>query len=253
MSERDLEARMRAAGLDWIVPRWDEPQNVQALVTTRNGGASVPPYDTMNVGARADPSLAENRRRLREFLPSDPVWLRQVHGVTVARLDATPDSTPVADASVTRAPGIVCAVQIADCMPVLLADRAGGVVGIAHAGWRGLAAGVVEATLAAMRIAPDNVSAWLGPAIGPRAFEVGADVYAAFCDNDAGASSAFAPLREGKWHADLYALARRRLARAGVRTITGGEWCAHTERGRFFSYRRDGETGRMAACIWLRR
>jgi YfiH family protein len=152
---------------------------------------------------------------------------------------------------VTAAAHVVCAVLVADCLPVLLADRAGSVVGIAHAGWRGLAAGVLEATLACMRVRATDVVAWLGPSIGPRAFEVGADVRAAFCDANAGDASAFVPAAPGKWLADLPALASARLARAGVRHVAGGHWCTVGEPARFFSYRRDRETGRMAAAIWL--
>jgi YfiH family protein len=253
VSDAELADRLARARLDWIVPRWAAPPNVRALVTTRNGGTSAAPYATMNVGGRYDGAIASNRRRLREFLPSDPVWLSQVHGAAVALLDGAPRASPiVADACVTHVAEVVCAVRVADCLPVLLADRAGGAVGIAHAGWRGLAAGVVEATITQMRPRGEIV-AWLGPAIGPRAFEVGADVVEAFCNADPGAVAAFAPLREAKWLADLCALARRRLARAGVREIAGGDHCTHTDRERFFSYRRDGETGRMAALIWLAR
>lgn len=255
---RPLDERIARAGLDWIVPQWAAPSNVRALVTTRNGGVSVPPYATMNLAnsrARGDATeaLMENRRRLRALLPDEPMWMQQVHGTTVARLDRTRPTAPVvADAAVTRVAAVVCAVLVADCLPVLLADRGGSVVGIAHAGWRGLAAGVVEATIAAIDVAhSDDVVAWLGPAIGARAFEVGADVHAAFCDVDPLASESFTPIRSGKWHADLYSLARRRLARAGVRSIAGGGWCTHGDATRFFSFRRDGETGRMAAAIWL--
>ncbi len=257
MTDVSLSERIARSGLDWIVPQWDAPDNVHALVTTRNGGVSVQPYATMNVGVASSgrdrpDAVAQNRARLRAFLPSEPIWLRQVHGATVAGLDGTRSgSLLVADAAVTRVPGVVCAVLVADCVPVLLADRGATVVGIAHAGWRGLAAGVIEATIARMQTAPADIVAWLGPAIGPRAFEVGADVHAAFGDVDAGACAAFTPLREGKWHADLYELARRRLGLAGVHSVAGGGWCTYTDAARFFSYRRDGETGRMAATIWL--
>ena len=213
-----------------------------------NLGVASPPRAH---GDRAE-SVAENRRRLRAFMPDEPVWLSQVHGDCVARLGRQPPSVPiVADASVTRVPGIVCAVLIADCMPVLLASRDGSIVGIAHAGWRGLAAGVIEATIGAMDVDASDIVAWLGPAIGPRAFEVGADVRAAFCTTDPDAAAAFAPLRDGKWLADLYALARRRLERARVHDVAGGAYCTHGDSARFFSFRRDGETGRMAATIWI--
>jgi YfiH family protein len=257
MAVSSIAARLARAGLDWIVPQWVAPANVHALVTTRSGGVSAPPCDTMNLGsARAGgddaSAVAENRRRLRAFVPSEPVWLSQVHGTSVARLDGTRAASPiVADAATTRVPGIVCAVLVADCMPVLLADRAGTVVGIAHAGWRGLAAGVVEATLEQMGVAAENVVAWLGPAIGARRFEVGADVHAAFVARDTGDARAFVAIGGGKWLADLDALARARLARAGVREIAGGGWCTHGDPARFFSYRRDRDTGRMAALLWL--
>jgi len=253
-----LGDRFRAAGVDWIVPAWAAPPNVRAFATTRNGGASAGPYATMNLGrSGADDraALAENRRRLAAHLPAPPVWLQQEHGVAVATLGPrAPDAPPIADAAVTRAPGVVCAVLTADCLPVLFANRAGTAVGIAHAGWRGLAAGVLEATVAALAApdaGPGDLYAWLGPAIGPAAFEVGADVVAAFCTADPGAAANFVPHRAGKWHADLEALARQRLAAAGVAAVTGGGFCTHTDGARFFSYRRERESGRMAALVWL--
>ena len=213
---------------------------------------------------------------LRRFLPAEPVWLRQVHGTAIADLDAGYDGS-AADGSVTRTPGIVCAVLTADCLPVLLADRDSRVVAAAHAGWRGLAAGVIEVAVTALRVEPASVLAWLGPAIGPRAFEVGSEVVAAFCDPDPGAAECFVQCtkmstkmstkkntnesanesaNEGanmKWHADLYALARRKLARAGVSAVYGGGRCTLSESEFFHSYRRDGAgaNGRMATMIWL--
>ena len=253
-------AAERAVG-DWIVPEWPAPARVQALVTTRNGGVSAPPYASLNLGFSTahrasgdDPAaIAENRRRVGAQLPSPPLWLDQVHGAGVAVLDGrAPGAPPVADAAVTRAPNVVLAILMADCLPLLLADRAGTVIGIAHGGWRGLAAGVIENTLATMAVSAGDVVAWLGPAIGPAAFEVGADVYDAFVARDAGAATAFRVKGSGKWWADIPALARRRLERAGVRAIHGGEFCTYGDPARFFSYRRDGETGRMAALLWLR-
>jgi polyphenol oxidase len=262
-----LSARLADARLDWLVADWAAPASVGTLVTTKRGGVSGGPYATMNLGfataARTvgDPAgcIAENRRRLDRFLPSSPVWLDQVHGTTVATLEgaaladarATP---PVADAAVTREPGVVCAVLTADCLPVLLADRQGRAVGIAHAGWRGLAAGVLEATvkaLAALDVPARELVVWLGPAIGPAAFQVGADVVAAFGAVDAHSASAFAPDGRGRWHADIYRLARQRLAAAGVDAVAGGGLCTHTDAARFYSYRRERETGRMAALVWL--
>jgi YfiH family protein len=196
-----------------------------------------------------DPSAVErNRETLRSVLPADPLWLQQVHGADVIEVEAAP-ARPRADGAVARTRHSVCAVLTADCLPVLLASRAGRVVGIAHAGWRGLAAGVIEATLARMGAAP--VVAWLGPAIGPQAYEVGQDVYDAFVAADAGAAAAFTPLGGGKHLADLYALARRRLAAAGVEAVYGGGRCTHAERQHFYSYRRDRTTGRFASLVWM--
>ncbi len=253
----DLAAALAAQHLDWIVPAWDGSPRVRAFFTTRHGGVSTGPEATFDLGpARPAPghdlaSVDENRRRLRAFLPCDPVWIQQVHGVEVAELAAAPVSPPVADAAVTRTAGVVLTVRTADCLPVLLSDRAGTVVAVAHAGWRGLAAGVLEQTLSAMRVEANAVAAWIGPAIGPDAFEVGPDVWAAYCDHDAGATQYFRSLREGKWMANLAGLAKRRLMRAGVTSITGGTWCTHTDAARFFSYRRDRRAGRMALVTWL--
>jgi YfiH family protein len=246
-----LAARVAAAGLDWIVPEWAAPGWVCALSTTRHGRAGAP-FDL----ARNHSQFAAARAELRRWLPADPVWLAQVHGAAICDADAATalagPPPPEADAAVARGTAVVCAVRTADCLPVLLSDRKGTVVAAAHAGWRGVAAGVLEASIAAMRTAPAEISAWLGPAIGPAAFEVGADVYAAHCAADAGAAECFAPHRPGKWLADLYALARRRLQRAGVSAIAGGGRCTLTESGTFHSHRRDGAAaGRMATLIWI--
>jgi YfiH family protein len=249
--ESALGAGVVAAGLDWIVPDWPAATRICALSTTRNGRAGAA-FDA----ARDQPPFASAREELMRWLPAEPIWLAQVHGTAIcdadqARVRAASD-LPVADAAVARVPGVVCVVRSADCLPVLMCDRQGRVVAAAHAGWRGLAAGVLEATLVAMRAAPTDVCVWLGPAIGPRAFEVGADVLDAHCAADPGAAEYFQPLRSGKWFADLYALARRRLARVGVTTIHGGGRCTLTERETFHSYRRDGATaGRMATLIWI--
>ncbi len=240
---------------DWIIPDWPAPPNVRALITTRAGGASCGPYASFNLGFRCgdeETAVRENRARLGRALPQAPKWLAQVHGATVVEADGL-DRIPAADASVARAPGTVCAVMIADCLPVLLCDAAGTTVAIAHAGWRGLAAGVIGNTVAAMGIVPHELVAYLGPGIGPRAFEVGADVRDAFVTRDEAAADAFAPLRAGKWLADLFGLARRALARAGVDRVHGGGLCTYTDTARFFSYRRDRTTGRMAALIWRER
>jgi len=244
-----LAAALAAEGLDWIVPEWPAPPRVHALSTTRNeaGGRAFDLAPSRRNGAGA-------REYLRRFVPDDPVWLKQVHGTAIADLDASYSGFD-ADGSVARTPNMVCAVLTADCLPLLLADRDSRVVAVAHAGWRGLAAGIVEAAVAAMRTEPGSMLAWLGPAIGPRAFEVGGDVYNAFCESDPGAAECFVPhpRADMKWHADLYALARRKLAHAGVNAIHGGGRCTLTESGTFHSYRRDGPAtnGRMATMIWL--
>jgi YfiH family protein len=238
----------------FLEPDWSAPGRVRAAFTTRYGGVSSGPWASFNLAAHVgdEPAaVAENRRLLRRALalPAEPRWLEQAHGIAVAVLPA-PANAP-ADAAVTFTPGNVCAVLVADCLPVFLASRSGDRVGIAHAGWRGLAAGVVEATVAALDCAAGELIAWLGPSIGPRAFEVGAEVREAFLARDAGATSAFRPANSGRWLADLPELARRRLAAAGVATATGGGLCTHADPARFYSYRRDGATGRMAALAWL--
>jgi YfiH family protein len=255
-----LEVALRAAGLDWIVPDWPVTPDIRAFVTTRRGGTSTGTCATMNLGRSGDDeaaALAANRCRLDAFLPAAPVWLDQVHGTAVAVLDRAPSPgapAPIADAAVTRERGIVCAVLVADCLPVLFADVGGTAVGVAHAGWRGLAAGVLEATVAAMGdlgTPAGDLVAWLGPGIGPDAFEVGDEVRAAFCDREPEAAMCFEPHRDGKWLANLCGLARRRLAAAGVPRVSGGGYCTYRDPARFFSYRRERSSGRMAALVWL--
>ena len=243
---------MKSPHPDWIVPDWPAPPAVRAFITTRAGGVSAGPYASFNLGLRAgdDPgAVAANREQLRALLPQEPKWLRQVHGAGVVEADALTD-VPEADAAVARRPGTVCAVMVADCIPVLLADREGKLVAVAHAGWRGLAAGVIEKTVARMALDPARILAYLGPGIGPRAFEVGADVRDAFLARDAQSEAAFTPRAPGKWLADLFALARRRLAGAGVTSVHGGGLCTYSDAQRFYSYRRERVTGRMAALIW---
>jgi YfiH family protein len=243
---------MSALHPDWIVPDWPAPPGVKALVTTRAGGVSTGPFASLNLGFATgdDPrAVAENRARLRAVLPQEPKWLRQVHQARVVHADALA-TVPLADAAVARRSGTVCAVLVADCIPVLLAERAGAVVGIAHAGWRGLARGVVENTVRALGAHPREVIAYLGPGIGRRAFEVGADVREAFLARDPAAEAAFEPCARSKWLADLFLLARQALRRAGVIEVYGGHDCTHSDAARFFSYRRDRTTGRMAALIW---
>lgn len=250
--------------MDLIVPEWTRaPENVGALSTTRRGGRSAGPYDDadggggLNLGIHVgdDPeAVRANRALLKSLLPAEPVWLTQVHGTRV--VDAgTAAGAPEADASIATVPGVVCAIQTADCLPVLFCDTAGKAVGAAHAGWRGLAGGVLENTVAAMRDAgASEIVAWLGPAIGPQRFEVGPDVYDAFTVKDGGMAAAFQPLAgsHGKYLADIYALARRTLQGAGVQDISGGGLCTVTGQKRFYSFRRDKVTGRMASLIWLK-
>jgi polyphenol oxidase len=200
--------------------------------------------------ALGDMKSAGGRLRLRALLPAEPVWLRQVHGI-VAVDAASASAGTAADASFTREKNIVCAVMAADCMPVLVADERGTVVGIAHAGWRGLCAGVIEATIAAMGAPASGILAWLGPAIGPGAYEIGEEVRAAFVDREARAAAAFQATRPGHWNLDLYAVARQRFAALGVTRIFGGGFCTASDSARFFSYRRDKASERMAAAIWL--
>ena len=238
---------------DWIRPDWPAPPRVRGLITTRNGGVSIGAHTSFNLGLRAgdDPAaVAANRALLREHLPHDPVWLKQVHGARVVHANKFIDP-PEADAAYTRQAGTVCAVMIADCMPLLFCDARASVVGVAHAGWRGLSSGVIENTIAAMGVDAGELLAFLGPAIGPDAFEVGADVRDAFLAADPAASAAFRPHREGKWLSDLFLLARQRLAHLGVLRIFGGGVCTVRDPARFYSYRRDKTTGRMAALIWL--
>ena len=250
--------RLEAVALRCLLPDWPAGPRVRALSTTRHG-AHEAAFDFSRTAIQA-------RARLRPLLPTEPVWLRQVHGRTVCDADTARDhrgaagaidTTPIADASTARSSGTVCAVMSADCLPVLFTDRAGTVVAASHAGWRGLARGVLEATIAAMRVAPTELLVWMGPAIGPRAFQVGVDVLEAFCAEDPDARACFVVdhAQPGKWRADLYGLARLRLIRSGVdiSTIYGGNRCTFNEPEHFYSYRRGGteRDSRMATLIWL--
>jgi YfiH family protein len=250
--------------MELILPQWGTSlPHIGALGTTRPCGISASPYDDgqggggLNLGIHVGdmPAHVEhNRAQIRRQLPAEPAWLTQVHGTTV--VDAAQVSgAPEADASYTTQAGVVCAIMTADCLPVLFADTRGRVVAAAHAGWRGLAAGILDNTVAQMRAAgAETLHAWLGPAIGPQQFEVGTDVLQAFVSQDAAAEQAFKPIADkpGKYLADIYQLARMRLARLGVSKVTGGNACTVSDAQRFYSYRRDGVTGRMAALIWLR-
>ncbi len=255
---------------DWLVPRWPVPSHVRAVCTTRSGGRSKGPYDSMNLGAHVGDhvlDVAANRSILHQATQAKPVYMAQVHGSQVALLDAHTPQGAQGDGCVTHRSGVACTMLVADCLPVLLCDDEGSIVGAAHAGWRGLAgqrgSGILEATVKVMlEKAPHDLKAsrlvaWLGPCIGPSQFEVGDDVYRAFVGGQAAAQALFKPQGAGKWLADLQGLARQRLARLGITHIHGNDgsaaWCTVSNPSRFFSHRRDrGVSGRMAACIWLK-
>lgn len=240
------------AALTFITPDWPAPVNVKALQTTRNGGVSTGVYASLNLGdhVKDHPQhVAANRQLLSGYLPSEPVWLNQVHGVRV--IDAALSSClESADASFATRKQVVCVTMTADCLPVLLCDQAGTSVAAIHGGWRSLCDGVIEATVAAMPVQASQLMAWLGPAIGPEAFEVGSEVRAQFMAQDAQAELAFQP-KGDKWLGDLYAIARQRLQTLGITQVYGGGRCTFNEPENFFSYRRDGDTGRMGCFIWL--
>jgi len=238
-----------------IIPQWPAPKGVVACSSTRDGGVSLPPYDSLNLGAHCGDnrdSVETNRQRFYQAMnmPSPPVWLEQVHGKAVLNLDEAPFASKQADAAYTHSAGQVCAVMTADCLPVLFCNRAGNQVAAAHAGWRGLCAGVLEETVARFQDSPANILAWLGPAIGPQAFEVGPEVREAFIDKDKKAAQAFRAFGK-KYYADIYQLARQRLENLGVTQVYGGDRCTLTESNDFFSYRREKVTGRMASFIWI--
>ncbi len=241
--------------MEWIDAEWPAPPWVRALATTRLGGVSTGPYAGLNLGDHVgdEPQrVARNRALLRQGLrlPAEPIWLRQVHGCAVTEAGELAVDCE-ADAIIARGPGRVCAVLTADCLPLLLTDRDGTQVAAVHAGWRGLAGGVIEAAVGRFATPPSSLRVWLGPAIGPGAFEVGAEVREGFLGLSPQAAAAFVPLGQGKWLADLYLLARQRLAGLGVDKVWGGDLCTFGDPGRFYSYRRDGATGRMASLIWI--
>jgi polyphenol oxidase len=244
--------------IEILTPEWPAPKTVRAAFTLRGGGVSMAPYNSLNLGMRVgdDPSaVAENRRlvHLALGLPEEPIWLEQVHGTQVCDLDARCGSAAPAqaDAVVSRRAGQVCAVQVADCLPVLLSARDGSSVAAVHAGWRGLLAGVLETTVAKLGADPGSLLSWLGPVIGPAHFEVGEEVRNAFIARDGGAAAHFSSNSRGRWQCDLAGLARRRLLDQGVTAVFGGGWCTHSDSQHFFSHRRDGVCGRMAAVIWI--
>ena len=242
----------------WLTPEWPAPPRVRALSTLRGGGVSAVPYASLNLSTHVGDfpaAVDENRRRLRMAaqLPSEPAWLAQVHGTEIKDLDV-PDATATAaaaDGAVSRRPGRVCAMLTADCLPVLFAAESGDAVAVAHAGWRGLAGGVLEATVRALGVAPRTLLAWFGPAIGPRHFEIGPEVRDELLRGDPDAHGAFEVNARGRFMADLSALARSRLARLGVERVYGGTECTHSHPDKYFSHRRDGPTGRQATLIWL--
>ncbi|MBI5659849.1 MAG: peptidoglycan editing factor PgeF [Nitrosomonadales bacterium] len=236
-----------------IIPGWPAPRHVKALQTTRRGGVSAVPYASLNFGDHVgdEPlAVARNRSLLEPLLPGEPVWLKQVHGTVVVDAASTA-CLPQADACISSRADAVCVVITADCLPVLLCDAQGTAVGAAHVGWRGLCDGVIEQTVRAMNARPGALMAWMGPAIGAQAFEVGEEVRTAFVAKQPGAAVAFSTGAPGKWLADIYQLARLRLNALGVTRIYGGGLCTYTDREKFFSYRRDGATGRMGTFIWL--
>jgi len=237
----------------WLIPDWPAPANVRACVSTRAGGVSQAPFDSFNLGDHVgdEPAaVAENRRRLEQAQGCRPAWLSQVHGIEV--VEADPSRVATADASWSATPGIACAVLTADCLPALFCDRAGTRVAAAHAGWRGLAGGVLEATLDKLAVPAAEVLVWLGPAIGSQAFEVGPEVREAFMADHAEAAAAFVPsVNAGRYMADIYQLARIRLAARGVTAVYGGGLCTFSDAERFYSYRRNPRTGRQASLVWL--
>lgn len=236
----------------FLIPDWPAPAGIRACVTTRAGGVSLAPFDSFNLGDHVDDdpvAVAHNRQRLTHIFDVQPAWLSQVHGVVVA--PANPEHIVEADASWTATPGIACTVMTADCLPALFCDRAGTRVAAAHAGWRGLAAGVLEATAQSLNVEPQDILVWLGPAIGPKAFEVGAEVRAVFIEDLPQSAEAFVPsVNPGRFMADIYELARLRLARYGITAVYGGGFCTVTD-PRFYSYRRSPRTGRFASLVWI--
>ena len=255
---RRLTGLSKLSTLELLSPDWPAPENVVALSTTRHGGVSEAPWTGLNLGVHVGDDIQkvrQNRAALRAAadLPSTPIWLEQVHGIQVVDASVSGSGNREADASYSQQPNVVCVVMTADCLPLLVCDRQGSFVAAIHAGWRGLQAGVIASTLTRYQGSMDDLLVWLGPAIGSDAFEVGAEVREAFCRQDSEAQTAFKPgSTPEKWLADLYQLARQNLRRLGVQSVYGGELCTYSDEQRFYSYRRDGQTGRMASLIWLK-
>jgi len=237
---------------DWLIPDWPAPVGIKACVTTRTGGVSVAPFDSFNLGDHVEDepdAVAQNRSKLTALLHTQPAWLKQVHGIDVVQ--ASPDQVMQADASWSKTPGVACTIMTADCLPALFCNRQGTQVAAAHAGWRGLAAGVLEASVDSFAQAPSEILVWLGPAIGPQAFEVGPEVREAFMATHPETAEAFVPsANAGKFLADIYLLARLRLAAHGVTAVYGGGLSTYNDE-RFFSYRRGARTGRFASLVWI--
>jgi len=242
---------------EWLTPNWDAPKNIKAIMTTRQGGFSQAPFDSMNLGDHVDDDLAtvtKNRARLKQklCLPNEPLWLTQVHGVTIANADQQYNANVEADAAVAHKVGSVCAVMTADCLPVLFCNSQGTAIAAVHAGWRGLQAGILEHTAKSLNCPTEEIMAWFGAAIGAAHFEVGSEVRDAFISAQAKAHNAFVPsTNKDKWFADIYLLARLRLEAIGVKNISGGEYCSYADERRFYSYRREAKTGRMVSLIWM--
>jgi hypothetical protein len=239
-----------------LVPAWPVASHVRAFCTLRTGGVSAAPYASLNLATHvgdAPAAVGENRRRLHSqlSLPAEPLWLEQVHGIRVLDADAPGGARAPADAAITRKSGRVLAVLVADCLPVLLATRAGDAIAVAHAGWRGLAAGVIERTVEALGAPPAQLLAWLGPAISAPHFEVGSEVRTTFVSQHAQAAAYFSANARGRWQCDLAGLARQRLGALGVGSIHDSQWCTASDPARFYSFRREGQTGRIAALLWI--
>lgn len=254
-----MNAAAQPAAVRVLTPQWPAPQGVHAAFTLRGGGVSAAPFDSLNLGEHigdAAAAVAENRQRVRTALklPAEPAWLKQVHGTRVIDLDELEmhaAELAIADAALARHSGRVCVVQVADCLPVLIAARDGSAVAAAHAGWRGLAAGVLEVAVRALGVPAQGLMAWIGPGIGAAHFEVGEEVREAFLALDTAAGAAFVRNARGRWQCDLARLARQRLAALGLQAVFGGELCTYADPARFYSYRRQGRCGRSAALIWL--
>ncbi len=238
----------------FIAPEWPAPPNIRSMITTRKGGVSKNGFASFNIAQHVGDdvkAVTNNRAALREFLPDEPLWLQQIHGNEVIHANAKSSQNMVGDAVITTIPNIVLAIQTADCLPVLLCNQSGSVIGACHAGWKGLCNGVIENTLQEMQCSPKDMIAYLGPAIGPNKFEVGADVRDAFISKHTIAASAFVQISNEKWLANIYSLAKMRLSFAGITDIYGGDFCTFSDKDRFYSYRREKVTGRMASLIWL--